>query len=93
MSGKDILPKKDLLEKAAELIKFKYLPLGKELEAQHSAAEKHYQKSDKVFESNKKEEKIVKIRAKSNLVYSKDFTFYKYYNINEFAKRSFLFKD
>ena len=93
MSGKDILPEKDLLEKAAELTKFKYLLLGKELEAQNSAAEKHYQKLDKVFESNKREEKIVKLRAKSNLVYSKDFTFYKYCNINEFPKRSFLFKD
>ena len=30
--------------------------------------------------------------AKSNLVYSKDLTFYKYHNINEFAKRSFYSK-
>ena len=28
----------------------------------------------------------------SNLVYSKDFTFYKYNNIKEFAKRSFYSK-
>ena len=92
MSGKDILPEKDLLEKAAELKKFQYLPLGEELKAQNSAAEKQNKKLDKVFESHKKEEKIIKVRAKTNLVYSKDFTFYKYHNINEFAKRSFLFK-
>ena len=64
-------------------------PLGKELKARTSAAEKQYQKLDKVCESNKKEEKILKSCGKSNLVYSKDFTFYKYHNIKEFAKRSF----
>ena len=40
-------------------------------------------KNRKFFESNKKEEKITNIRAKSNTVYSKGFTFYKYHNINE----------
>ena len=34
----------------------------------------------------------MKSYAKSNLVYSKDFTFYKYHNINEFPKRSFYSK-
>ena len=38
------------------------------------------------------QEKNLKSRAKSNLVYSKDFTFYKYHLINEFAKLFFLFK-
>ena len=40
----------------------------------------------------KRKKKILKSRVKSNLVYSKDFTFYKYRNINEFAKRSFYSK-
>ena len=71
---------------------FEYSPLGKELKAQTNGAEKQYQKLDKVFECNKKEEKILKRLAKSNLFYSKDFTFYKYYNIKEFAKRSFYSK-
>ena len=31
-------------------------------------------------------------RAKSNLVYSKDLTFYKYHNINEFDKHSIYSK-
>ena len=28
----------------------------------------------------------------SNVVYNKGFTFYKYHNVNEFAKRSFYLK-
>ena len=72
--------------------RFESPPLGKGLTAQTSAAEKQYQKLHKVFESNKKEEKNHKGRAKSNLFYSKDFTFYKYLNTNEFAKRCFYSK-
>ena len=49
--------KKDLLEKAAGLKRFEYSPLRKELKSQTSAAEKQYQKLDKVFESNKKGKK------------------------------------
>ena len=66
--------------------------MGKKLKAQTSAAEKQYQNLDSVFESNKREEKIKRSRAKSNLVYSKVFTFYKYRSINEFCKRSFYSK-
>ena len=40
LTGKDVLPKKDLLEKADALKGFEYSPLGKELKAQTSAAEK-----------------------------------------------------
>ena len=36
----------DLLEKAVVLKKFEYSPLGKELKAQTSPAEKQYQKLD-----------------------------------------------
>ena len=36
----------DLLEKAVVLKKFEYSPLGKELKAQTSSAEKQYQKLD-----------------------------------------------
>ena len=53
--GKDVLPEKDLLEKADALRRFNSA-LGKELKAQTSAAEKQYQKLDKVFDSNKKGE-------------------------------------
>ena len=44
------------------------------------------------FESNKKWEKNSKTRAKSNLVHSKDLTFHKYHNIDEFARRSFYLR-
>ena len=48
-----------------------------------------------VFEFNKKEEdktKNKKSRAKSNLVYNKNFTFHKQCNILEFARRYFYSK-
>ena len=67
MTGRDVLPGKDLLEKAAAIKRFEYSLLGKELKNQISVAEKHYQ----IFESNKNEEKTKskKGRTKSNLVY------------------------
>ena len=64
LTGKDFLPEKCLLEKAATLKKYEYSPLGKEIKGKTSAAEKQYQKLDKVFESNKNEEKIKRSRAK-----------------------------
>ena len=92
LTDKDVLPEKDLLEKAATLKRYKYSPLGSELKKQTSVAERQHQRLDNVFESNKKEEdktKNKRNRAKSNLVYNNYFTFYKYQNINEFTKRSF----
>ena len=92
LTGKDVLPGKDLLEKAAALKRFGYSPLGKELKKQASVAEKQCQKFDNAFESNKnKEDKTKNKRShgKSNLVYNNYFTFYKYNKIKGFAKRSF----
>ena len=34
LTGKDVLPEKDLLEKAATMKRFEYLSLGKELKAE-----------------------------------------------------------
>ena len=51
--GKYVLAETDLLEKAAAIKRYEQLPLGKELKAQFRAAEKQYQKLDKVFESKK----------------------------------------
>ena len=45
--------------------RFEYSPLDKELKAQTSAAEKQYQKLEKVFGSYKKEEKKLKSCAES----------------------------
>ena len=55
LTWKYVLPKKNLLEKAAAINRFEYSPLGKELKRQASVAEKQYQKFDSAFESNKKE--------------------------------------
>ena len=91
MTGLDVLPEKELFEKAATIKRFEYSPLGKELKKQTSVAEKQYQNFDNVFESDKIQEdktKSRKSRTKSNLVYSNYFTFYKLHDINDFVKRS-----
>ena len=44
LTGKGVLPKKDLLEKSARIKRFEYSPLGKDLKAQTSAAEKNLKK-------------------------------------------------
>ena len=51
LTGKDVLPEKDLLEIAATIKRFEYSTLRSELRKQSSIAEKQYQKLDKVFES------------------------------------------
>ena len=57
VTRKDAFPEKNL-EKAAPIKKFEYYSL--EIKAPASASEKQCQKLDKVVESNKKEEKILK---------------------------------
>ena len=44
LTGKDVLPEKDLLQKAAKMKMVEYSPLGKELKAQADIAKKQYQK-------------------------------------------------
>ena len=81
-----------MLEKAAAIKRFEYSPLVSEFKKQTSAAQKQYQKLDKVSESDKKEQatKNKRSRAKSNLAYNKDFAFYEYHSTKEFgAKHSF----
>ena len=56
MTGKDVLPEKDLLEKFEAIKKFEYSLLDKESEKQTSVGEKQYKKFNNAFESNKKEE-------------------------------------
>ena len=43
LTDTDVLPEKDLLEKATALKRFEYSPLGKESKKQTSVAEKQYQ--------------------------------------------------
>ena len=91
LTSKDILPEKDLLEKAAAIKRFEYPPLGEELKAQTSSAERQYEKLEK-FLILIKERKIKRSHAKSNLFYSKEFAFYKYHSAKQLAKRSFYSK-
>ena len=67
MNSKDVLPGKDLQEKAAALKRFEYSPLGKELKSQTSVVEKHDQKLNMTFmtfESDDKEEEPVPIKKR-----------------------------
>ena len=66
-----------MLEKATAMKRFEYSPLGKELKAQTSAAEKQYQKFEKVFGSYKKEEKKLKSCAELKSHNIKEFYFIK----------------
>ena len=83
LTGKDVLPEKDWLEKAAALKKFKYSPLGKKMKKQTSVAEKQYQKFHNTyrFDRIKKEKGVIKKYNRLNLVYDSKYSFYEYYNI------------
>ena len=95
LTGKDVLPEKDLLEKAATIKRFEYLPLGKELKAQTEIAKKQYQGLDKIYEFdetiNKNDKKTtLKKYSKSELMYDANHSFYKYYrDNNKFDNLSF----
>ena len=67
LNSKDVLPGKDLQEKAAALKRFEYSPLGKELKSQTSVVEKHDQKLNMTFmtfESDDEEEEPVPIKKR-----------------------------
>ena len=66
LTGNDVLPQKDLLEKAATMKRFEYSPLGKELKKQTSVAEKQYQSFDKDFNHDEKEQPV-KIKKEGSL--------------------------
>ena len=51
LTGKDVLPEKGLLEKAAALKIFEYSQLDKELKAKTDIAKKQYQKLDNTDET------------------------------------------
>ena len=60
MTGEDVLPEKDLLEKAATMKIVEYSSLGKESKTQTSVVEKQYRKLNEIFESDDEEETIEK---------------------------------
>ena len=95
-TGKDVLPEKDLLEKAATMRRFEYSPLGKELEKQTSVAEKQYQRFDKVFSHDEKEE-AVKIKKEislatdqSSLFYNNKYSFIEFKNFGKYMDDSLV---
>ena len=100
MTGKNVLPEKYLLEKAATMKRFEYSTLGKELKAQPDIAKKQYQKLDDTYEFDKiikKEYPELKNYSKSNLIYNANHSFYKYVhdrgkfnNLSFKSKYSFL---
>ena len=67
LTGKDVLPEKDLLEKAVTMKRFEYSPLGNELNVQTVIVNKQYQQLNNTFEFGK----IIKKQnyGKSNLRY------------------------
>ena len=62
LTGNNVLPKKDLLEKAEVIKRFEYFLLGKELKAQTDIAKKQYKNLDNTCELQiiKKEEATFK---------------------------------
>ena len=81
LTGKDVLPEKDLLEKAAGLKRFEYSPLDKELRAQTDIAKKTVSKIRNTFEFNeiiKKEKPTLENYSISDLIYDSKHRFYKY---------------
>ena len=91
VTGKDVLPEKDLLEKTAAIKKFEYSILDKELKAQIDIARKQYQNLDNTYEYDKiikKEKPTLKKYNRSNLIYDSKYKFYPYYNIKNFGSLS-----
>ena len=71
LTGEDILPEKNLLEKAGTIKIFEYWTLGSELEKQTSITKDQYQGLDRVYEFHKKNIDKTKNKKciKSNLFY------------------------
>ena len=56
LTGKNVLSEKYLLEKAAAMKRFEYLPLGKKLKEQTDIPKKQYQGLDKTYEFDEKKD-------------------------------------
>ena len=86
-----------MLEKSATIKRFEYLPLGIELKKQ---TKKEWQKSDQVYEFDKKDEDKTKSIDKtkngkfirSNLLYSYKINFFKSHNLEKLSNLSFSSK-
>ena len=90
LTGKDVLPQKDLLEKASTMKSFEYLPLGKKLKAQTDIAKKQCQKLHNTFEFDKiikKEKLTLENYSKLNIINNSKYSFYKYYHDSKIVDR------
>ena len=77
LTGKGVLPVKDLIEQVTAMKRFKYSPLGKELKAQ-TLKKKQYQKLDYTFEFNKiikNDKPTLKNYSESDLIYESNYAF------------------
>ena len=87
-----------MLEKAATIKRFEYSPLGKELKKQTSVAEKQYQRLNKLFKPDEKEETVTikkekaEITRKSNLIYDNKYSFSEYGNYKKYSCLPFIKK-
>ena len=99
LTGKDVLPEEDLLEKVATMKRFEYSPVGKELKSETDIAKNQYQKLDNTFGFDKmfkKEKPTLEKYTKSNLLYGTNHSFCRYYydkkkiNLSFKSMRSFL---
>ena len=94
MTGKHVLPEKDLLEKVAALKRFEYSLLGKELKKQTSVAEKQYKDFDNVFNYDAKEESLKAEKEEpltmdeSSLFYDNKYTFNELKNVEKYVNKS-----
>ena len=85
MTGKDLLPEKDLLEKAVAIKRFEYLLLGIELKKQISAAENQYQGLNKLFRTDEKEEPVTVKKEKPTITYESKLTYDSKYSFSDFS--------
>ena len=92
MTGSNVLPEKDLLEKAPIVKRFEYWPLGKGLKVQTDITKKkkkkkQYQRLDNTFDFGKtikKEKPTLKKYNRSNVTYDSKYSFHQYCNIRNF---------
>ena len=79
LTGKDVIPEKDLLEKAATMKILEYLPLGIFAFRQSNIAKKQYQKLENTYKYDKlitKQKPTLKKYNISNLIYGSKYSFY-----------------
>ena len=81
-----------------EMLESEYSPLGKELKAQNSSAEKQYQALNKIFEPAEKEEPVTikkekpEVTVERNLIYDSKYSFSEYSNVKRYYSSSFVAK-